>query len=109
VDLFFYREPEETKEKEEEEAIVTADYGVADYGAAALPGDQWAAPIPEGQWAAEMPPPPIPAVPGVEWTAPPGECCTPIIQNVHKRPLIAYVIHHCSLSSTRNVEHWLCG
>nr|ASZ85184.1 putative 40S ribosomal protein [Selenicereus monacanthus] len=72
VDLFFYREPEETKEKEEEEAIVTADYGVADYGAAALPGDQWAAPIPEGQWAPEMPPPPIPAAPGVEWTAPPA-------------------------------------
>lgn len=72
VDLFFYREPEETKEKEEEEAIVTADYGVADYGAAALPGDQWAAPIPEGQWAPEMPPPPIPAAPGGEWTAPPA-------------------------------------
>lgn len=73
VDLFFYREPEETKEKEEEEAIVTADYGVADYGAAALTGDQWAAPIPEGQWAAaEIPPPPIPAAPGVEWTASPA-------------------------------------
>ena len=91
MDLFFYREPEETKEKEEEEAVVTADYGVADYSAATLPGDQWAAQIPEGQWAAaEMPPPtPIPAVPGVEWTAAPGECCTPMIQNVRKPPLIA--------------------
>lgn len=62
VDLFFYRDPEEQKETEEEPAVV-AEYG--DYGAVALTGDQWAsAPLP-GDVA---PPAPIPPVADVEWT-----------------------------------------
>lgn len=50
VDLFFYREPEEAKDHEDEEAPVaeyTADYTAP---ALALPGDQWGADIPDAQW-----------------------------------------------------------
>ncbi|CAL4939849.1 unnamed protein product [Urochloa decumbens] len=59
VDLFFYRDPEETKELEEEEAPVAPDYAaVADYGAPAA--DNWA----NEQWgAAEVPPAALPAAP----------------------------------------------
>jgi len=55
VDLFFYREPEETKDHEDEEAPV-AEY-TADYTAPALtiPGDQWGADIPDAQWGAPEP------------------------------------------------------
>ncbi|CAL4978099.1 unnamed protein product [Urochloa decumbens] len=69
VDLFFYRDPEETKELEEEEAPVAPDYAaVADYGAPAA--DNWAS----EQWgAAEVPPAALPAAPvGAEWGAAPG-------------------------------------
>lgn len=52
VDLFFYREPEEAKEEEEELAV--ADYN--NYGGGAI-DDQWSAQISEGQWAAEVQPP----------------------------------------------------
>ncbi|KNA25256.1 hypothetical protein SOVF_008120, partial [Spinacia oleracea] len=67
VDLFFYREPEEPKETDEEEAVV-ADYG--DYGGgAALLGDTWAsAPLIEGVASGA----PIPAVSDVEWTTAPA-------------------------------------
>ncbi|WVZ57224.1 hypothetical protein U9M48_007634 [Paspalum notatum var. saurae] len=71
VDLFFYRDPEEAKELEEE-APVAPDYtAVADYGAPAA--DTWGA----DQWAAgEVPPSALPAAPaGAEWgaaTAPAG-------------------------------------
>ncbi|KAH7850067.1 hypothetical protein Vadar_027329 [Vaccinium darrowii] len=52
VDLFFYREPEESKEQQEEEAPVQ-EYG--DYGTAALGmGDQWSQ-LPEAQWQADQP------------------------------------------------------
>lgn len=66
VDLFFYREPEEAKEQEDEVALTT-DY--PEYGGAAL-GDQWSAQIPDAQWAPDMPPP-IAAAPvaGTGWTA----------------------------------------
>lgn len=65
--MFFYREPEEPKETDEEEAVV-ADYG--DYGGgAALLGDTWAsAPLIEGVASGA----PIPAVSDVEWTTAPG-------------------------------------
>ncbi|CAL4939848.1 unnamed protein product [Urochloa decumbens] len=68
VDLFFYRDPEETKELEEEEAPVAPDYAaVADYGAPAA--DNWA----NEQWgAAEVPPAALPAAPGAEWGAAPA-------------------------------------
>ncbi|KAL0547146.1 hypothetical protein IC582_017072 [Cucumis melo] len=49
VDLFFYREPEEMKEKEEEEAVAPPDYGIADFGSAPLAVDQW---VPDAQWDA---------------------------------------------------------
>ncbi|CAO2204707.1 unnamed protein product [Urochloa humidicola] len=69
VDLFFYRDPEETKELEDEEAPVAPDYAaVADYGAPAA--DNWAS----EQWgAAEVPPAALPAAPvGAEWGAAPA-------------------------------------
>lgn len=51
VDLFFYREPEEAKEQEEEVPAI-ADY--ADYSAsAALGGDWTSSQIPEAQWTAD--------------------------------------------------------
>ncbi|KAH7857968.1 hypothetical protein Vadar_018422 [Vaccinium darrowii] len=51
VDLFFYREPEESKEQQEEEAPVQ-EY---DYGAAALGGgEQWNQ-LPDTQWPVEAP------------------------------------------------------
>ncbi|XP_042426438.1 40S ribosomal protein Sa-2-like [Zingiber officinale] len=68
VDLFFYRDPEEAKEQEEEEAPVAPDFGaVPDYGAM-VPNDQWAA---AEQWVPDAAPAPVisPPVPGVEGTA----------------------------------------
>jgi len=66
VDLFFYREPEETKEKEEDEA------GALDYpeysGAIGGISDQWSNQITDAQWNQEGVPAAIPAVPGVGWT-----------------------------------------
>lgn len=76
VDLFFYREPEEAKEQEEEEVIAAPDYGATDYSATALglQADQWTTQIPDGQWGAEIvAPPAIPAVAGVDWAPAPGE------------------------------------
>lgn len=79
VDLFFYREPEEAKEKEEEEAVAPPDYGIADYSAAPLvASDQWAGQISDAQWGApDVIPPPataaaVPAVANVEWASEPG-------------------------------------
>ncbi|GLT79402.1 hypothetical protein SLA2020_508920 [Shorea laevis] len=52
VDLFFYREPEEAKQPEEEEAVVAPDYGLAaaEYGMGAIATDQWPAQISDAQW-----------------------------------------------------------
>lgn len=71
VDLFFYREPEEAKEQNEDDGPAPADY--VDYAAGALGmGDNWSAQIPDAQWAGEMAQPPIagaPVVAGVTgWT-----------------------------------------
>eukprot|EP00262_Sarcandra_glabra_P008622 TRINITY_DN221_c0_g1_i1.p1 TRINITY_DN221_c0_g1~~TRINITY_DN221_c0_g1_i1.p1 ORF type:complete len:338 (+),score=72.78 TRINITY_DN221_c0_g1_i1:72-1016(+) len=74
VDLFFYREPEEAKEQEEEEVIAGPDYGVPDFSAAplSLSGDQWPSQIGDAQWGAEVAPPPaIPSIPAVDWNAAP--------------------------------------
>ncbi|PSS07291.1 40S ribosomal protein like [Actinidia chinensis var. chinensis] len=67
ADLFFYREPEESKEQQEEETAPAADY---DYGAAAIAGasDQWGGQISDAQWAGDAVAPAIPAVPAVGWT-----------------------------------------
>lgn len=62
--MFFYREPEEPK-KEEEIAAAT-DY--VEYNAA----DQWSNQIPDGQWNPDTAVAPIPAVPGLGWTADQG-------------------------------------
>lgn len=51
VDLFFYREPEEAKEPEQEEAPAL-EY--ADYGSAPIGGGDWTAQIPEAQWAPDL-------------------------------------------------------
>ncbi|KAA8541595.1 hypothetical protein F0562_022747 [Nyssa sinensis] len=69
VDLFFYREPEEAKEQEEEDAPAGPDYG--DYSAPALggiPGDQWPGPITDTQWTPDVLQSSIPAVPTGGWT-----------------------------------------
>ncbi|CAI9768765.1 unnamed protein product [Fraxinus pennsylvanica] len=53
VDLFFYREPEDAKEQEEEEVPALPDYG--DYTAGALGGMDWSSgQIPEAQFAPDM-------------------------------------------------------
>ncbi|XP_076942514.1 small ribosomal subunit protein uS2-like isoform X2 [Bidens hawaiensis] len=60
VDLFFYREPEEAKEEEDELAV--ADY--KDYGAGAIGlDDQWSSQIPDAQWSADVTQPPIAGAP----------------------------------------------
>ncbi|CAL5061641.1 unnamed protein product [Urochloa decumbens] len=76
VDLFFYRDPEEAKEQEEEEALVAPDYNaVAEYIA---PGtDNWG-----GDWGAgdaAAPPAGIPAPTGADWAAAPGNSSFVII------------------------------
>ncbi|KAL2932990.1 40S ribosomal protein SA [Bienertia sinuspersici] len=75
VDLFFYREPEETKEQEEEEAAPVADFAAIDYGAAGLASDQWASLPGDGNWGAapELAVPAVTPVPAVgDWSATPA-------------------------------------
>lgn len=70
VDLFFYREPEEAKDQQEEEVPAIQDY--PDYGAAAIGGGEWtSSQIPDVQWTAE----PVPAAPVAGgWAGEEGEC-----------------------------------
>lgn len=52
VDLFFYREPEEAKDPQEEEVAAIQDY--PDYGATAIGGGEWSSSqIPDVQWTAD--------------------------------------------------------
>ncbi|KAJ4978304.1 hypothetical protein NE237_009084 [Protea cynaroides] len=70
VDLFFYREPEEAKEPEDDEIAAAPEYGGADYSAATLglPGDQWASQISDAQWVPEIAPAgAVPGVSSVDW------------------------------------------
>jgi len=68
VDLFFYREPEENKEQQEEDLAIAPEYPV-DYASGALGLDaQWSGQIPDAQWNADIAAPAIPAVPAVGWT-----------------------------------------
>eukprot|EP00270_Netrium_digitus_P002909 TRINITY_DN132_c0_g1_i5.p1 TRINITY_DN132_c0_g1~~TRINITY_DN132_c0_g1_i5.p1 ORF type:complete len:337 (+),score=110.59 TRINITY_DN132_c0_g1_i5:185-1195(+) len=83
VDLFFYREPEDVKDREEEEVVPGAggEFGVPDFGGAAAPGAvglvppalsdaQWdAAPTAGGEWEAAAAAPP--AAVGAEWATGP--------------------------------------
>ncbi|XP_050232085.1 40S ribosomal protein SA-like [Mercurialis annua] len=68
VDLFFYREPEETKPQEEEDVVAPMEYALpgADYSAGA---DNWAASGGDG-WTSEVAQP-IAAVPSASWEQPP--------------------------------------
>ncbi|GJN33080.1 hypothetical protein PR202_gb21642 [Eleusine coracana subsp. coracana] len=77
VDLFFYRDPEEAKELEDEEALAVPEYGVvAEYTAPV--GDTWG-----GEWGAgEAPPAPVPAQAGADWTAASGLIHTPAVEGV---------------------------
>ncbi|KAI9104188.1 hypothetical protein K1719_023024 [Acacia pycnantha] len=68
VDLFFYREPEETKQLEEEEATAVQEYAAADFSASigAIADGQW--PVAADQSWTDPVAQPIPAVPAVSWT-----------------------------------------
>nr|GMC49198.1 40S ribosomal protein SA-like [Ipomoea batatas]GMC51202.1 40S ribosomal protein SA-like [Ipomoea batatas] len=67
ADLFFYREPEEAKENQEEEVPALPEY--PEYGAT-LAGDWSSSQIPEAQWSTDVAPP-APAAAG-EWSADAG-------------------------------------
>ncbi|KAI3951639.1 hypothetical protein MKW92_002882 [Papaver armeniacum] len=63
VDLFFYREPEETKDQEVDEgAGPVPDFGVIEYGDSMLADDQWAGDVQRGGDAV-----PAPAIPYCWW------------------------------------------
>jgi small subunit ribosomal protein SAe len=62
VDLFFYRDPEEAKEQEEEAAAAPEFAAITDYPA----GDQWGA---GEQWPTETVAPPATGAVGIEWGA----------------------------------------
>ncbi|XP_073105578.1 small ribosomal subunit protein uS2 isoform X1 [Elaeis guineensis] len=66
VDLFFYRDPEEAKEQEEEAPVAPEFGAVAEY-TDVVPTDRWAA----ERWVPDVGAAPavVPAVAGVEWTA----------------------------------------
>lgn len=65
VDLFFYREPEETKDQEEEETPAIADYG--EYSTAAIGADWSSGAIPDAQFNPDVAGAVPPAASG--WTA----------------------------------------
>ncbi|KAF5452907.1 hypothetical protein F2P56_027861 [Juglans regia] len=69
VDLFFYREPEEAKQQEEEEAVAIPDYGLGDYSAPPLASDQWPVQVADTQWNPDVQLP-ISAVPTTWATEP---------------------------------------
>jgi len=70
VDLFFYREPEETKEREEDEGAAP-EFAAVEYAAPALglAGEQWGPEAAEaGQWEPEVAAVPASgAVPAAGW------------------------------------------
>ena len=70
VDLFFYREPEESKDRDEEEAAAP-EFAAVDYAAPGVGGEQWG---PEAAEAAQWEPTDAAAVPAgaptAEWAAP---------------------------------------
>ncbi|KAJ6748241.1 40S RIBOSOMAL PROTEIN SA [Salix purpurea] len=72
VDLFFYREPEETKPQEEEDAVAPVDYALtgADYMGGATDG--WSNPVADGGWTNEAAVP-IPAAPAAATSLTPDQ------------------------------------
>uniref|UniRef100_A0A6N2K6K9 Small ribosomal subunit protein uS2 n=1 Tax=Salix viminalis TaxID=40686 RepID=A0A6N2K6K9_SALVM len=85
VDLFFYREPEEAKQQEEDETVPAADYSLppADYGISA---GEWSSTIADSQWTADVAQQPIPAANffpeqgglSGEWGAAPAPAPSPV-------------------------------
>lgn len=71
MDLFFYREPEESKEQQEEEAPVQdyADYGAPALGA--LTADTWG----DAQWQGDTGAPAIASAVTPGWSQEPGGYC----------------------------------
>ncbi|RYR74494.1 hypothetical protein HN51_021743 [Arachis hypogaea] len=68
VDLFFYREPEEAKQQEEEELPSAPKYAIQDFGAAGIAGfpaadGEWGAVTAEQSWTEPVPQQPIVAAP----------------------------------------------
>ncbi|KAL4349139.1 hypothetical protein AHAS_Ahas10G0012100 [Arachis hypogaea] len=68
VDLFFYREPEEAKQQEEEELPAAPEYAIQDFGAAGIAGfpaadGEWGAVTAEQSWTEPVPQQPIAAAP----------------------------------------------
>ncbi|XLR53491.1 hypothetical protein S83_004163 [Arachis hypogaea] len=66
VDLFFYREPEEAKQQEEEELPAAPEYAIQDFGAAGIAGfpaadGEWEAVTAEQSWTEPVPQQPIAA------------------------------------------------
>ncbi|CAL0302219.1 unnamed protein product [Lupinus luteus] len=97
VDLFFYRDPEEAKQQDEDEVIPGADYAIQDFNTTTIGGivadGQWPTAV-DSSWTDSIPQP-IPALPGaVTWTAapdagewgdsvaPPQQIPAPEIENV---------------------------
>lgn len=76
MDLFFYRDPEEAKEQEEEEVAAAPDFGAVDYTGPplGLSADQWPGQVAETQWSAEVAAPltAIPPAGTVDWNGAPG-------------------------------------
>ncbi|KAJ6748221.1 40S RIBOSOMAL PROTEIN SA [Salix purpurea] len=72
VDLFFYREPEETKPQEEEDAVAPVDYALtgADYMGGATDG--WSNTVADGGWTNEAVVP-IPAAPAAATSLTPDQ------------------------------------
>ncbi|KAI3902154.1 hypothetical protein MKW92_008563 [Papaver armeniacum] len=69
VDLFFYREPEETKDQEADESgAPVAEYGVTEYGGGMIANDNWGA---DTQWAGDAVAAPALAG-GADWAADAG-------------------------------------
>lgn len=60
MDLFFYREPEEAKQQEEEDTLPAADYALPppEYGISA---GEWGSTIADSQWTTDVTQQPIPA------------------------------------------------
>uniref|UniRef100_A0A2P2QP90 40S ribosomal protein SA n=1 Tax=Rhizophora mucronata TaxID=61149 RepID=A0A2P2QP90_RHIMU len=66
VDLFIYREPEESRKPEEEDRVVASDFALTapEYG---LGPNDWSSTIPDGQWTADVPQQPIAATPAANY------------------------------------------
>ncbi|KAK4789901.1 hypothetical protein SAY86_017205 [Trapa natans] len=63
VDLFFYRDPEEAKQQEDEEAVVPAEAYGADYNA-----EQWTSQIADAQWGGDVAAPAVAEIQASGWT-----------------------------------------